>query len=234
LNTGATWELMQMSKPGGTEINSRGRQAWYNYMTDHYRLGKPTGIEQGYEDPGIIPHPEDGYARDLTYANTAFGQAMTATPLQMAAAFAAMVNGGTYYQPRLVDAYVTPDGKQTKVAPKVVRTKVVSPRVSEEMQDLLEYVVAKHYLVPPFNQQQYGVGGKTGTAQIEKDGKYLEHDFNGTYVGFVGGDQPQYIIFVRVNTPKIGGYAGAGAAQPIFGSLGHMLIDNFGVTPKGQ
>ncbi|MET0779851.1 MAG: penicillin-binding protein 2 [Candidatus Saccharimonadales bacterium] len=234
LNTGATWELMQMSKPGGTEINSKGRQAWYNYMTDHYRLGKATGIEQGYEDPGIIPHPDDGYARDLTYANTAFGQAMTATPLQMAAAFAATVNGGTYYQPRLVDAYVSPDGKQTKVAPKVLRTKVVSPQVSTEMQDLLEYVVAKHYLVPPFNQQQYGVGGKTGTAQIEKDGKYLEHDFNGTYVGFVGGDQPQYVIFVRVNTPKISGYAGAGAAQPIFGLLGHMLIDNFGVTPKGQ
>ncbi|HEV7453630.1 MAG TPA: penicillin-binding protein 2 [Candidatus Saccharimonadales bacterium] len=234
LNTGATWELMQMSKPGGTEINSKGRQAWYSYMTDHFRLGKPTGIEQGYEDPGIIPHPDDGYARDLTYANTAFGQAMTATPLQMAAAFAASINGGTYYQPRLVDAYVTPDGNQTKVAPKVVRTNVVSPQVSNEMQDLLEYVVAKHYLVPPFNQQQYGVGGKTGTAQIEKDGKYLEHDFNGTYVGFVGGDQPQYVIFVRVNTPKIGGYAGAGAAQPIFGSLGHMLIDNFGVTPKGQ
>jgi cell division protein FtsI/penicillin-binding protein 2 len=233
LNTGATWELMQMSKKGGTEINSKGRQAWYSYMTDHFRLGKPTGVEQ-YEDPGIIPHPDDGYARDLTYANTAFGQAMTATPLQMAAAFAATVNGGTYYQPRLVDAYVAPDGKQTAVAPKVVRKDVVSPQVSNEMQDLLEYVVAKHYLTPAFNQAQYGVGGKTGTAQIEKNGKYLENDFNGTYVGFIGGDQPQYIIFVRVNTPKIGGYAGAGAAQPIFGSLGHMLIDNFGVTPKGQ
>jgi len=110
----------------------------------------------------------------------------------------------------------------------------VKPQVSKDMQRLLEYVVDKHYLRPPFNQQVYSVGGKTGTAQIEKDGKYLEHDFNGTYVGFVGGDQPQYVIFVRVNTPKIGGYAGSGAAQPIFGSLGHMLIDNFGVTPKGQ
>ncbi|HSX17117.1 MAG TPA: penicillin-binding protein 2 [Patescibacteria group bacterium] len=234
LNTGATWELMQMSKPGGTEINSKGRQAWYSYMTDHFRLGKPTGIEQGYEDPGVIPHPEDGYARDLTYANTAFGQAMTATPLQMAAAFAAVVNGGTYYQPRLVDAYIDASGKQTPVAPKVLKSNVVNPQVSKDMQRLLEYVIDKHFIRPAFNQTLYSVGGKTGTAQIEKDGKYLEHDFNGTYVGFVGGDTPQYVIFVRVNTPKIGGYAGSGAAQPIFATLGHMLIDNFGVTPRGQ
>lgn len=232
LNTGATWELMQMSKPGGTEINDKGRRAWHDYMTKHYRFGQVTGIEQGYEDPGIIPDPEKGYARDLTYANTAFGQAMTATPLQMAAAFSAMINGGTYYQPHLVDAYVDASGKQTSVVPKVLQQHVVSPQVSKDMQSLLEYVVDKHYLRPPFNQDVYSVGGKTGTAQIEKDGKYLEHDFNGTYVGFVGGDTPQYVIFVRVNTPHIGGYAGSGAAQPIFGSLGHMLIDNFGVAQK--
>lgn len=233
LNTGATWELMQMSKPGGTEINEKGRRTWYSYMTTHFRLGKETGIEQGYEAEGIIPHPEDGYARDLTYANTSFGQAMTATPLQMAAAFAAMINGGHYYQPRLVDAYVDQQtGKRTVVPPKLLNGKVVSQQVSKEMQGLLEYVVDNHYFARKFNQQQYSVGGKTGTAQIEKDGKYLEHDFNGTYVGFVGGDTPQYVVFVRVNTPKIAGYAGSQAAQPIFGSLAHMLIDNFGVTPR--
>lgn len=234
LNTGATWELMQMSKKGGAEINEKGRKAWYGYMADHFRLGKPTGIEQGYEAEGVVPHPEDGYARDLTYANTSFGQAMTATPLQMAAAFGAMMNDGTYYQPRLVDAYIEKDGKRTAVKPNVVRQGVVSAKVSDEMQGLLEYVVDNHYFARKFNQQQYSVGGKTGTAQIEKDGKYLEHDFNGTYLGFVGGDRPQYIIFVRVNTPKIPGYAGSQAAQPIFGTLAHMLIDNFGVTPRNQ
>ncbi len=46
LNTGATWELMQM---GGGQINSKARTAWYDYMTKHFRLGDQTGIEQGYE-----------------------------------------------------------------------------------------------------------------------------------------------------------------------------------------
>jgi len=235
LNTGATWLLMQMSKPGGTQITDKGRTAWHNYMADHYRFGKLTGIEQGYEDPGIVPDPNDGYARDLTYANTTFGQAMTATPLQMGAAFSAIINGGTYYQPRLVDETLAPDGTATPKQPTVMVHNVVSPQVSKDMQSLLAYVVQKHYFKPAFDQDHYLVGGKTGTAQIaKKGGGYLDNDFNGTYLGFVGGDRPQYVIVVRVNEPKVAGYAGTQAAQPIFASLGHMLIDNFGVTPKGQ
>jgi cell division protein FtsI/penicillin-binding protein 2 len=233
LNTGATWELMQMSKPGGTEINRKGREAWYDYMANHYRLGKPTGIEQGYESDGIIPDPNEGYARDLKYANTTFGQGMTATPIQMAAALTAVINGGTYYQPHLVDQYVHSSGGTTTVRPKVVRRDVVSSQVSHEIQDLMEYVVKNHYFKRPFDQGKYGVGGKTGTAQIAKQGGgYKDNDFNGTYMGFVGGNEPQYVIVVTVIEPKVGGYAGSQAAQPIFGNLAHMLIDNFGVAPK--
>jgi cell division protein FtsI/penicillin-binding protein 2 len=198
-------------------------------------LGKATGIEQGYESDGIVPDPNEGYARDLKYANTTFGQGMTATPVQMAAAFSAVLNGGTYYQPRLVDQIVSPSGKTTTVKPKIERTGVVRPQVSKDMINLLEYVVANHYIKPAFDQNKYAVGGKTGTAQIAKqDGGYKDNDFNGTYMGFVGGDDPQYVIVVTVIEPKIAGYAGSQAAQPIFGSLGHMLIDNFGVTPKGH
>lgn len=237
LNTGATWLLMQMGQPGSREISKEGRERWHDYMVNHFRFGQITGIEQGYEAPGTIPDPNDGYARDLTYANTSFGQAMTATPVQMAAAFSAMLNGGTYFQPRLVDQIIDGNGKVTIVEPKVLRANVVSPQVSEELQWMLEYVVDKHNLRPPFNQQIYSVGGKTGTAQIADPngaGGYKEHDFNGTYVGFVGGDKPEYVIMVRVNEPKIGGYAGGAAAQPIFGTIGHMLIDNFGVTPRSR
>jgi cell division protein FtsI/penicillin-binding protein 2 len=232
LNTGATWLLMKM---GGSndEINREGREVWYRYMADHYMFGKETGIEQGYEAPGDVPHPNDGYARDLVYANSTFGQAMTATPLQMAAAYAAVLNGGTYYQPQLVDYTVSADGAKHDKKPKAIRRHVVSDRVSEQMQPLLEYVVDNHYFVRRFDQQHYSVGGKTGTAEIAgPDGRYLEHDFNGTYVGFVGGDQPQYVVAILVNKPKIAGYAGSQAAQPLFGDLAHMLIDKFNVTPR--
>lgn len=237
INTGATWLLMQMSQKGGTEINKQGRERWYDYMVNHYRFGKLTGIEQGYEAGGDIPDPNKGYGRNLTYANTSFGQGMTATPLQMAAAYSAMLNGGIYYQPRLVDQTISSSGTITNWRPKILQKNVVSPVVSKQVQSLLEYVVENHNIRPRFNQQIYSVGGKTGTAQIADPngaGGYKEHDFNGTYVGFVGGDRPEYVIAVLVREPKIGGYAGGAAAQPIFASLAHMLIDNFGVTPRGR
>lgn len=233
MNTGATWMLMQM---GGGQLDQKGREIWHDYMVNHYQLGKQTGIEQGYESPGTIPSPDNGPARDLTYANTAFGQSMTATPLQMAAALSSVINGGTYYQPHLVDQITDSSGKTTTVKPKVVNGHVVSPSVSPEIRSLMEYVVRGHlaegysYMSFPSN---YSVGGKTGTAQIPSpQGGYYDDRYNGTYMGYVGGDKPQYVIAVRVSEPHIGGYAGSTAAQPIFADLAHMLINNFNVTPK--
>lgn len=232
LNTGATWLLMRMSG-NGDHITKEGRNKWYDYMTNHYMFGKPTGIEQGYEAEGSVPDPNDGYARDLTYANTSFGQAMTATPLQMAAAYSAVLNGGTYYKPHLVDSYIAPNGKVTTVKPEVVKSDVVAPKVGEDLQPLLEFVVDNHSFSRKFDQKTYSVGGKTGTAQIaQPGGGYHDDEFNGTYVGFVGGDEPQYVISVSVIKPKIKGYAGSQAAQPIFGDLAHMLLDKFNVRPK--
>lgn len=235
LNTGATWLLMQMSKPGGTEITKQGREKWHDYLLHHYRFGQVTGIEQGYEAEGIVPDPNRGDARNLTYANTTFGQGITATPLQMAAAYSAMLNGGTYYQPRLIDQIIGPDGKAATVQPKVLARNVVKSSTSEAMQPLLEYVVKNHSATAHFDQSLYSVGGKTGTAQVAgADGRYKANDFNGTYVGFVGGDKPEYVISVVVYEPKISGYAGSVAAQPIFADLAGMLIANFGVTPRGR
>lgn len=233
LNTGATWELMQM---GGGELNLKGREAWYNYLVNRYMFARETGIEQGYEATGYVPKPEDNAAGiNLTYANTAFGQAMTATPVQMGAALSAVVNGGTYFQPRLVDQTTDSSGKATKVGPTVVKENVVSARTSQVMIPLLQYVVENHTFSPKFDFSKYIVGGKTGTAQIAKPGGgYYEDKFNGTYIGFIGGDSAQYVIVVFVDKPTIGGYAGTAAAQPIFGSLAHMLINNSYVTPKKQ
>jgi cell division protein FtsI/penicillin-binding protein 2 len=233
LNTGATWELMQM---GGGQINKKARNTWYDYMTKHYLFGKATGIEQGYEATGIVPSPaNNGAGIDLTYANTSFGQAMTATPVQMAGAFAAVLNGGTYYQPRLVDALVGPDGTQERRQPVVLKKDVVSAKVSQEIIPLMQYVVDNHYFARSFDQSRYVVGGKTGTAQVAKpDGGYSDHLFNGTYAGFVGGQSPDYVIVVFMQHPTIAGYAGSQAAQPVFGDIAHMLIDNSYVTPKAR
>lgn len=232
LNTGAVFLLQQM---GGGQVNQKARVAWHTYMSDHYGFGKLTGVEQGYEAAGSVPDPINGFGLNVQYANTAFGQGMTATPLQMAAALSAVVNGGTYYQPHLIDQTIDNNGKSTYKSPKIVYSQVVSAETSKTIQELMVFVVSKNYSIYGMKKPrpEFNIGGKTGTAEIAKPGGgYYDDRFNGMFIGFVGGDKPQYVIIVRVNEPKIGGYAGARAAAPIFGALSDMLINNFGVTPK--
>lgn len=233
LNTGATWLLMQM---GGGEVNAQARKRWNDYLVNHYQFGKATGIEQGYEAEGTIPDPVDGFGLNIQYANMSFGQGLTATPLQMGAALGAVINGGSYVQPHLIERQTTANGTATNTKTKVIKKDVVSERVSGQMIKLMEGVVRRNYKLYGFSQldSRYSIGGKTGTAEISKPGGgYYEDKFNGTFMGFVGGDKPQYVIVVRVNEPGIAGYAGSRAAAPIFTSITNMLINNFNVLPRG-
>ncbi|HEU4966962.1 MAG TPA: penicillin-binding protein 2 [Candidatus Saccharimonadales bacterium] len=237
LNTGATWMLMQMSKPGGTDINGHGITAWHDYMVSRFRLGEPTNIEQGYESSGVVPDDNlSTPAIDLTYANTSFGQGVQVTALQMAAALSSVLNGGTYYQPTLIDQIVHADGTTTPNRPKVVGRHVVQSNIGSELIPLMEGVVSNYYhegfsyMTFPAG---YIVGGKTGTAQIaDPNGGYYKNKYNGTYLGFIGGNSPQYVVAVFNIEPNVAGYAGSNAGQPVFGDIAHMLIDNSFVTPK--
>lgn len=219
LNTGAVWLLKQL---GGGEINKRGRTTLHKYLTEHYFFGQKTGIEQGYEAEGIVPDPVDGFGRNIKYANAAFGQGITVTPLQFASAFSATINGGTYYQPHLVD------GNKEKY---IKNIDVVKPPVSKQLRILHENTVNNWYTF--IERDGYRIGGKTGTAEIPGlDGSYREDVFNGTFIGYVGGDKPEYVIMVRVDEPHISGYAGFEAAAPLFGKISNMLIDNFSISRK--
>lgn len=236
LNTGATWMLMQM---GGGQVNSTARNNWYNYMVNHFHLGSATGIQQGYEASGYVPSPTSGYALDLTYANTSFGQAVTVTPLQMAAAVSAVLNGGTYYQPNLVQSVQNATtGAVTNHQPSIWKKNIVKPQTGQQLESIMEDVVNTNYWFYSMTKPQTGyvIGGKTGTAQIaQPGGGYSSSVFNGTFVGFVGINSPQYVIMIEVNQPhipenSIDTYAGAGAAAPIFGQVIDMLINDGYVT----
>jgi cell division protein FtsI (penicillin-binding protein 3) len=106
------------------------------------------------------------------------------------------------------------------------------------MVSLLDYVTEAHaregFPYMKFDSR-YSVGGKTGTAQIadSKSGLYREDAFNGTFMGYVGGDVPQYTIVVyNIEPHGYGGFAGAQTGQPVFAEVAHMLVQNYGVVPK--
>jgi cell division protein FtsI/penicillin-binding protein 2 len=233
LNTGATWLLMQM---GGGKINSKARETWHDYMVNKYGFSNKTDIEQGFESGGLVPNPDEGYGLNIRFANSAFGQGMTATPIQMGAALSSVVNGGTYYRPRLVDEMIDSSGKTEKIQPNVVRSNVVTKQASDAVVGFMVNLINANHKVYSFNlRPNYLVGGKTGTAQIAKpNGGYYEDRYNGSFTGFVGGDKPEYVVVVRVNEPHVPGYAGSKAAGPIFSATANMLIDNFGVLPKSN
>lgn len=217
LNTGATYILMQL---GGGKINEQGRVKWNEYMTNHYGFGKKTGIEQGYEAEGYVPDPVNGYGLDVQYANTTFGQGVNITPVQMAAAYAATVNGGTYYRPHLIET------DKSKQAEDAVRPGTIKPEISEVLRGMHENSVQKNYTF--LKRAGYRVGGKTGTAEVPKpNGGYYDDRYNGTFIGYIGTDTPKYVVMVRVNEPKVSGYAGTKAAAPLFGKTIDMLIQNY-------
>lgn len=232
MNTGTTWLLMQM---GGGEINEKARTTWNDYMINHYFFGKKTGIEQGYEAEGDVPDPRKGDGLNIRYANTTFGQGMAATPLQMGTALASVLNGGIRYQPHLLDYTIDQNGNKSMNNPKIIKKDVVSQTTGQTIQSFMESVVRENYRVygMPGVREGYIIGGKTGTAQIAKPGGgYYDDRFNGMFSGFIGGNRPEYVIIVRVNEPKVPGYAGSRGAGPIFASITEMLLNNFNLMPK--
>jgi cell division protein FtsI/penicillin-binding protein 2 len=233
LNTGVVWVLQQL---GGGELNSTARQRLFGYFTNNYMFGKKTGIEQAGELAGQVSEPNTGNGDNVRYANMAFGQGMDTTMIQLAAGFSAMVNGGTYYKPTVVAGYVGSDGSVSKKAPQVVKSNVLKPDVSRELNDMMH--VARTKSLVGQDKPGYYVAGKTGTAQVidPKTGAYSDNNAIGSYLGFGGNSNstPKYVIMVRVTDAKISSaaYAGGEAAAPIFANISNWLLDYLQVRPQ--
>jgi cell division protein FtsI/penicillin-binding protein 2 len=218
LNTGAVWELKQM---GGGEINDSAKNTLYNYFSDHYRLDKLTGIEQSAEAEGTINKPTDAEGGPVNYANMTFGQGFQTTMVEMASAFSAVINGGTYYQAHIVDGTLDSNNILVKQDPKVIARGVVKPETSSELMQLM-YDARQGYTSGAADSGHY-VGSKSGTAQVydPSTGQYSATQFIGTYLGFVAdaSHTPKYVIMVRVDDSQAGGFAGTTAAAPIFTNM---------------
>lgn len=230
LNTGSTQALRWL---GGDEnnINATGRERLYNYYHDRFGLGQETGIEL-FENTGIVhgPHAEI-YGIDSTYANMTFGQNMQVTMLQTAAAFSSVVNGGNFYTPTVVAGKMV-NGKFVKNEEKAAARQTVSGGTSGVMREML-YGTRTMWRKNGTDRPGFYIGGKTGTAQVIRDGAYSMDETVATYIGFGGteGELPQYVIMVRVwEDGKVAG--GQAHALPVFNELNKYVMDYLQVRPK--
>ncbi len=233
LNTGAVFVLQQL---GGGTIDAQARQKLFGYFTGHYMFGQKTGIEQAGESGGEIIPPDQAEGNDVRYANMTFGQGMSNTMVQIASAFSAMINGGTYYKPTVVDGYANSDGTETTKAPQIGKTGIIRPDIARELNDMMH--TARGLSIRGQDKPGYYVAGKTGTAQVidPKTGAYTDKNAIGSYLGFGGNSNttPRYVIMVRVTDAQVSDAATAGnaSAAPISANISNWLLDYLHVSPK--
>lgn len=216
LNTGAVTVLRQF---GNGEITLQARELWYKYLVEKYQFGKATGVEQNGEAAGYVAKPDEGDAQDVRYANMAFGQGMTVTPLQIAASYVALANGGVYYKPHLVQSKTPTTG-----------TPVLSQASADSVKEYMRQVLETNNGAAM--RSGYSLGAKSGSAQTAGDnGQYKADVYNGVYIGYIGGDTPKYVLLVRLDEPKTDAFVSTSAAR-VWSWISNGLIDNFSIQPK--
>ena len=231
LNTGSIYALKLLGG-NASAINQQGREKLYDYYYNKFRLGQPTGIEL-IEAVGYIPDPNEGWGRDSVYANMTFGQNLGITMIQTATAYSAVVNGGVYHTPSIVKGELK-DGQIVSLerSEERVDEQILTPETSAMMRDM--FVNNRSYKVRGgIDRPGYAIGGKSGTAQVIKDGAYDDtmSETIGTYIGYVGptNDLPKYVIMVKMWGE--GHYLDGGIASDLFDEISNYTIDYLKIKP---
>lgn len=217
VNTGMVFSMREM-----------GMDAFVGYVKD-FGFGARVGIELETESPGDISSLDRG--AEIYAATASFGQGITVTPLQMAAAYAAIANDGVLMKPYVVEDVVRADGTHEPRDPTEVR-RVIESKTARLIGAMLVSVVenghGKRAGVPG-----YYIGGKTGTAQVARtDGLgYQEDNTIGSFAGFGPVSDPKFAMIVRVDHPRDVTFAESTAA-PLFGDIAKFLLQYFEVPPE--
>jgi stage V sporulation protein D (sporulation-specific penicillin-binding protein) len=219
--------------PGFVELGQRlGKERLFDYIHD-FGFGQKTGIDLQGEGKGILFDLKK--VGPVEQATTAFGQGVSVTPIQQVAAVAAAVNGGILYQPYIAKEFIDPETKKVVERKEpVVKRRVISEETSKQVRYALENVVAKGSGKGAYIDG-YRVGGKTGTAQKVKDGKYLDNNYIVSFIGFAPADDPQIVVYIAVDNPKGIVQFGGVVAAPIVGNILREVLPAMGVEKrKGQ
>jgi cell division protein FtsI (penicillin-binding protein 3) len=199
-----------------------------DYLTA-FGLGQRTNVGLRGESPGIVPATPWS---PVSQATISFGQGISATPLQMAAAVNTIANGGVRVSPSLIEGSATSeDGVEVGTA-HATATRVISEETAHKMQRMMETVLDPvEGTAPQAHIPGYRVAGKTGTAQIPNpNGRgYLLGANNNSFVGFAPAESPRFTVYVAV----MGVHGGAGGltAAPAFKRIMSYMLRHYGVPP---
>lgn len=205
-----------------------GKPLFYRYL-ERFHIGRLTGIDLPGETPGIVPAMDEASPLDL--AIMGFGQTLTATPIQMAAAVAAVANDGVWQTPHLAQAWLDAEGHVVEEVQPAERRQVIKPETARIIRELMRGVVeqgtGRRAQVPG-----YEVGGKTGTANKVEGGRVVQK-YIGSFAGLVPVDDPRLVIVVSIDEPA-GIYYGGYVAAPVFQAVARDALRYLGVPPTRE
>ena len=220
--------LQNSCNPVFVELALRmGAQRFYQYL-HAFGLGSKTNIDLQGEESGILIPVNS--VKNVDLARIGFGQSVAVTPIQLLTAACSVLNGGRLMRPYLLKEAVSPDGTVLyRTSPKVVSTPI-SEETSLIMRKLLEDVVAvggaKNARIPG-----YRIGGKTGTAQVYKDGRIVRNVHIGSFLGFAPADDPRIALLVIVDEADTPVDYGGTTAAPFARQILEDVLPYLGYQP---
>ena len=220
--------LQNSCNPVFVELALRmGAQRFYQYL-HAFGLGSKTNIDLQGEESGILIPVNS--VKNVDLARIGFGQSVAVTPIQLLTAACSVLNGGRLMRPYLLKEAVSPDGTVLyRTSPKVLSTPI-SEETSLTMRKLLENVVAvggaKNARIPG-----YRIGGKTGTAQVYKDGRIVRNVHIGSFLGFAPADDPRIALLVIVDEADTPVDYGGTTAAPFARQILEDVLPYLGYQP---
>jgi cell division protein FtsI (penicillin-binding protein 3) len=213
--------LQRSSNVGAITIAELLGQRRLRHWIHRFGFGRPTGIDFPGESAGLLPSHWSG----STIGNVPIGQGVSVTAVQLAAAYAALANGGVWRQPHLVDHV-------QGVKPAPIRTRrIVSKKVDHELLTMLKGVVSDNGTAAAAAIPGYTVAGKTGTAQKPSPrGGYAPGKYSATFVGIVPASSPRLVILVTVDEPTRSIFGGIVSA-PAFARIAEFDLQYLEVPP---
>ena len=190
----------------------------YQKLRDYlaaYGFGQPVNLSGAVTAQGILKPIEKW--NDLERATNSFGQGVSGTTLQVAAAYNAVANDGLYVTPRLVEG-----------APAGERHEVVRAASARTVREMLKAIVVEGKFA---SLDGYDLSGKTGTAQVATENGYSDSIYKSTYAGFFPSDTPRVTVAVMVHGAQ-GEHHGSQVAAPIFREIASGMLSEWGTAPE--
>lgn len=192
--------LQNSCNPGFVKLGQMlGKERLFSYIKK-FGFGEKTGVDLNGEGQGILfPLEKVG---NVELSTTAFGQGVSVTPIQQVTAVSAVVNGGYLYKPYIVKSIAEKETNTIiKETEKTLVRKVISSDTSAIMRHALESVVAKGGGKAAYIEG-YRIGGKTGTAQKVKDGRYMVGNYIMSFMSVVPSNDPEAVFYLAIDNPK--------------------------------